>query len=491
PRTGSTARVPLLPGQEGIWFEQQASPAGRYTISRTFLVRGPVDIPALRTALTRLAYRQSALRTVIEQDADGWWQSPSADPGAALRHMNLSDTPSAARETRARELIAESATADTANPATPLVRTVVLTLDPARTVVHFDIHHVIADDWSLDLFFEELSAFYAASRNGEPDSVVLPELELSFADHVMDSFDRDPQPWAAAREFWRSALDGGAAALDLVTDAPRPGVLSGAGDRIRLVIGPEQAARLSEAARAHGVSRFMFCLAGVYTVLSAHAERDDLCIGSLTAGRGRVGRERLIGYFLNMLPIRVSACGDTSVGTLLQQVREACVEAYGHQDVPFQAVCRDLGVMGQARGSVPFYAVVNYQQRPPRLPALGPVVDHWPTAAADTARFELSFAFQERGEEIDLELEFSTDLYRADTVRQLGEQLIAVLDRLAGDASTALRELVLYAANEEPSPCRGNELQECPPATLHELFARQAAARPDKPAVISDGLTLT
>ncbi|MFE9776131.1 amino acid adenylation domain-containing protein [Streptomyces sp. NPDC005931] len=490
-RTAPSDRVPLLPGQEGIWFEQQAAPGGRYDISRTFLVRGPVDVPALRTALTRLAYRQSALRTAIEQDAEGWWQSPSADPGAALRHMDFSAVPPAAREPRARELIAESIAADPADPVTPLVRTVVLTLDPARTVVHFDIHHVIADDWSLDLFFDELSAFYAAALSGEPDPAGLPQLELSFADHVLDSLDRDPGRSAAAREFWRDALAGGAAALDLVTDAPRPGVLSGAGDRIRLRIAPAQAVRLTEAAQAHGVSRFMFCLAGVYTVLSAYAERDDLCLGSLATGRGRAGTERLIGYFVNMLPIRVSACADTSVGTLLQRVRDACLEAYRHHDVPFQTVCRDLGVTGPARGSIPFQAVVNYQQRPPRLPALGPGVERWPTAAPDSAKFELSFAFQEGGEGIDLELEFSTDLYRTDTVRHLGEQVIAVLDRLAGDAHATLRELALDSAHERQNPGETEHMQEFPPATLHELFARQAAARPDKPAVISDGLILT
>ncbi|MFJ9469363.1 non-ribosomal peptide synthetase [Streptomyces caniferus] len=495
PRTAATGRVPLLPGQEGIWFEQQAAPGGRYTISRTFLVRGPVDVSALRTALTRLADRQRALRTAIEQDADGWWQSPSADPGAALRHLDLGGTPDAGRETRARQLIADSAAADPTDLVTPLVRTLLLTLDPLRTVVHFDIHHVLADDWSLDLFFEELSHLYReVVVRSDLDAVALPPLELSFADHVRNSLDGLPQRSAAAREFWREALDGGAAALDLVTDAPRPGVLSGAGDRIRLRIDAGQTTRLTGAARAHGVSRFMFCLAGVYTVLSAYAERDELCLGGLAGGRGRAGTDRLIGYFVNMLPLRVSASGDTRVADLLQRVREACVRAYRHQDVPFQTVCRDLGVMGPGRGSVPFQAVVNYQQRPPRLPDFGPTVEPWPTVVPDTAKFELSFAFEETGDAIDVELEFSTDLYRADTVRQLGEQLIAVLGRLADDQHTTLRELELSTPAELPHREREGEVERpayTAEATLHELFARQAATRPDKPAVVGDDLTLT
>ncbi|WP_316751394.1 non-ribosomal peptide synthetase [Streptomyces herbicida] len=480
-------RVPLLPGQEGIWFEQQAAPGKRYVISRTFLVRGRVDVDRLRRALTRLGQRQTALRTVVRQDADGWWQTPEADPGAAVDHHDMTRVPPAEQRHRIRALVTARATAD---DASPLVRTLVVTLDGSAAVVHFAIHHLIADDWSLELFFTELSALY------DDHTAQLPPLRLTFADHVRETLGRLPEREAAALEFWRGALEGGAAAPDLVTDHPRPAVLSGAGDRVRLRIDAAESARYAEAARRHGISRFMFCLAGVHTVLAAHTERDSLCLGSLATGRGRPGTEELVGYFVNLLPIRVEATADTPVTTLFRRVREASAAAHGHHDVPFQTVCRELGAAGVSRATSPFRVVVNHQQHPPRPPRLGPAaVEPWPAAEDDTAKFELTFTFQESPQGLGLEVEFSTDLYRRDTVERLAGQLVAVLGRLADAGSgTVLRDIELLEPGERGRLLAAPESERAPAhpdATLTSLFARAAADHPGKTAVLGEDTALT
>ncbi|MEU6367471.1 amino acid adenylation domain-containing protein [Streptomyces sp. NPDC046931] len=481
------ARVPLLPGQEGIWFEQQVAPGQRYVISRTFLVRGQVDVLRLRRALTRLGQRQTALRTVVRQDAGGWWQAPDADPGAAVDHHDMTRMPPAERHHRIRALVAARAAAD---DASPLVRTLVVTLDGSATVVHFDIHHVIADDWSLDLFFTELSALY-----DDPDAHLAP-LRLTFADHVRETLDRLPERRHAALDFWRDALQGGAAAPDLVTDHPRPAVLSGAGDRVTLRIDAAESARYAEAARRHGISRFMFCLAGVYTVLATHAERDTLCLGSLTTGRGRAGTEDLVGYFVNLLPIRVEATADTPVTTLFRRVRESCAAAHAHQHVPFQTVCRELGAAGVSRGTSPFRAVVNHRQHPPRPLRLGDASgEPWAPAEDETAKFELTFTFRESPQGLALQVEFSTDLYRRDSVERLAGQLVAVLGRLAeAGPGTVVRDIELLEPGERGRLLAAPE-SERPPgrpaATLTSLFARTAAGHPGKTAVVGEDTALT
>ncbi|MGW0747990.1 amino acid adenylation domain-containing protein, partial [Streptomyces sp. NPDC002587] len=483
-------RVPLLPGQQGIWFEQQAAPGGRYTIPRTFLVRGPLRVGSLRTALTRLGERQTALRTVIRQGPDGWWQTLTADPGAALRHIDLTRTPADGREDRARALVREQTATDPGTGHVALVRTLVINLGPDRTVVHFDIHHTVADDWSLDLFLTELSALYRAPATA---TAALPPLRLPYADHLRQALLPRPEQTAAARDFWRDALDGGAAALDLVTDFPRPALLSGSGDRVRLRITPEQAARQSAAARRHGVSPYMFCLAGVYTVLAAHAERDVLCLGTLAAGRDRAGTQDLIGYFANLLPVRIEATADTPVPELLARIRAACVLAFRHQEVPLQSVVRELDAATAARPAVPFQAVVNYQQRQPRSLEPGDAeTSPWPAGDRTSAKFELAFSFQESGDGLDLEVEFSTDLYSRATAELLAAQLAAVLGCLA-EAPT-LREAELFEPGERERLLATQETEAAPAGpdtTLHALVARQAAAHPGKTAVIGAGTTLT
>ncbi|MFI9064344.1 amino acid adenylation domain-containing protein [Streptomyces sp. NPDC053429] len=487
PTRRDTGWLPLSPGQEGIWFEQEAAGnAARYVIGRGFLVEGPLHLARFREALHRLGQRQAALRTVVRRDADGWRQCLSADPGATMRHLDLTGFPAEDRETRARALAAEELSAGPDAAGTPLLRSLVLTLGHHRTLVHFAIHHAIADDWSLDLFLAELSALYAHP------ATALPALRPAYADHVRRALALPPEQLTAATEFWRGALSAGAATLDLVTDRPRPAVLSGSGDRVRLRIGPGQCARQAEAARRHGVSPYMLCLAGVYTVLAAHAERDTLTLGTLTAGRGQAGARDLIGCFVNLLPVRVEADSATKVSALLAHIRAACTRALGHQDVPFQAVGRELAPATATRAAVPFQAVVNYRQRKPRSLELPDAqVTLWDAGDRGTATFELAFTFQEAGDGLDIEVEFSTDLYSRATARLLAGQVASVLDRLtAGDPP--LRDVTLFEPGEYERLCRGPEpAPEGTDATLVTLFARQAALRPRKTAVAGAGTSLT
>jgi nonribosomal peptide synthetase DhbF len=448
------------------------------------LVRGPIDVPALRTALTRLGERQQALQMTVEEDVDGWWQCATADPGSGVRHVDLGALHEAGRDDRARELIARSAGADAVLGA-PLLRTLVVTLAPSRTLLHFDLHHVISDDWSLDVFLCELSALYTAQLTGR--SCGLAPLWLPYADYVLSALEPQPRRLAEACRFWKESLADGAASIDLVADRTRPAVLSGEGDRVRVRIGERQAARHAATARRHGMSRYMFCLAGVYAVLLAYTERDELCLGSLATVRGQAGTEQLLGYFVNLLPVRVDAGGDVTVDELFQRVKDACLAAHRHQEVPFQDVCRTLGLPGAARGSTPFQAVVNYQQRQPdALDLAGSPVEPWPVDTPGTAKFELSFAFRESGAGVDLELEFSTDLFGRSRISHLADQLATVLDRLCEDDGP-LSGLDI----EPPAAVRPLPLPRRPAGgTLHTLFARQAAAHPDRTAVIGDDITL-
>ncbi|MEW2418268.1 amino acid adenylation domain-containing protein [Streptomyces sp. NPDC046866] len=484
---GSDEWLPLTAGQEGIWFEQEAagSPA-RYVIGRGFLVEGPLSLPRLREALGRLGQRQAALRTVVRRDADGWRQSLSADPGATLRRLDLTGVPAGEREGRARALIAEELATAPDPEGTPLLRSLVLTLDRHRTLVHFAIHHAIADDWSLDLFLGELSALYA-----DPAAALRP-LRTTYPDQLRRVLAPRPERLAEATDFWRSALDAGAAALDLVTDRPRPAVLSGSGDRVRLRIGPQQCARQAQAARRHGVSPYMLCLAGVHTVLAAHAERDTLTLGTLVAGRGGAGVQDLVGCFVNLLPVRIEADADTTVATLLNRVLAACTRALHHQDVPFQAVGRELAPATAARAAVPFQAVVNYRQGPPGALVLpGAHTTPWEAGDRSAATFELAFTFQEAGDGLDIEVEFSTDLYERPTAQRLAGQLAAVLDRLT-EGDLPLRDVTLFEPGEHERLLRGPvPAPRGADTTLPALFARQASAHPHKTAVVGAGADLT
>ncbi|MFI8365485.1 amino acid adenylation domain-containing protein [Streptomyces sp. NPDC085612] len=478
--------LPLTPAQEGIWFEQEATGStDRYVISRGHLVEGPLDRDRLRTALTLLGRRQPALRTVVRRTAGGWTQSLTADPGTAVRHVDLSGVPAGERRALARALAAEHRAAGAAETdGTRLFSTLVATLGDGLSLVHFAIHHAVADDWSLDLLTTELAALYT-----DPDAA-LPPPRAAYADHLRDALAPGPERLAAARRFWHCALEGDTAALDLLTDRPRPAVLSGSGDRTRLRIDAPRRARHLAAARRHGVSPYMLGVAAVYTVLAAHGERDVLTVGALAAGRDRPGARDLVGCLVNLLPVRIEADARTTAATLLARVRAACTEALHHQDVPFQTVVRQLAPATGTRPSVPFRAVVNHRREEPRPLLLpGARTTPWDTGDRDTATFELSFTFLEHGDAVDVEVEYSTDLYDPATARLLADQVGIALDRLA-EGDPTLREVTLHGPGEY-------ERLTAPPApgsaacTLPALVARQIAAHPHKTAVTGAGTTLT
>ncbi|MCZ4125223.1 non-ribosomal peptide synthetase [Streptomyces sp. H39-S7] len=483
---GGAERLPLLPGQEGIWFEQTRAPGGRYNIARTYRVRGPLVLAALRGALGDLAQRQDALRVTVHQDTEGWFQRLDGDPAAALCHRDLTTLPAADREARARRLIAASAAQDPGLGAPSLLRTLVLTLDDDHHLLHFDLHHVIADDWSLELLLDGLSAHYAARVSGGADGPAPPTAGLSYAEHVRSASRPDPRRVAEAAAHWRSALADGPIA-ELIADRIRPAALSGRGDRVRTALGTALTDQVARAARRHGVSRFMLCTAAVHVLLAQHTEQDDLCLGALAAGREHGRTDHLIGYFVNLLAVRVAPGPDATVAGLLGAVRDACAAAYRHHDVPFPAIARELRQPPARGAAAPFPVMVNYQRRrEDGLRLAGAGTEALRAAGDRGSKFELTFGFVEGERDTELEIEFSTDLYDRTMMEQFLAQLRTALTLLTGDGTVPLRRLDLRDATEPPvlpAPVADS--------TLHALFARQAALRPDQVAAIGPDMSLT
>ncbi len=468
PVRGAGSRVPLLPSQQGVWFEDRRGVPGRYHIGRTFLVRGALDEPRLRRTVALLAERQQALRTVIEQDEDGLHQV--TDPaGPAVRTTDLRHLPFDEAERHARALI-DRAGSRRIELGEPLARIGVFRLPADRWLVDVNLHHVIADDWSCSVFFDELAALY--------DNRPLPPLAGQFAEHVQAS------RGARAGETVRRRFAGYPGPFELPTDRPRPAAPTGNGAVLGLELDEDAAAEIAAAARRHGVSRFMIALAAVHLVLSRYAERDDLALGVPVAGRGRPGTDDLIGYFVTMTLARINPAPDATVTDLLRHVREVCLELYRQDDVPLHEVAAAAGLTGKPL----FQAIVNYQQRSNgTLRLSGTEVTAVAPSPRRSAKFDLSFGFREVGDRIAVELEFSTDLFRADTVRQLGAQLSHTLRWLTAHEADPLSAAEL-GGTDVPGGGGPAVVAHHP---LHELVRAQAARGPDRVAVVGELETLT
>jgi amino acid adenylation domain-containing protein/thioester reductase-like protein len=492
PRTRAepSRRTRLSPAQEGLWFEDQRDAVGRFTIARTFRLHGELDVHAFRAAIDALARRQDVLRSTIESDAAGLWQSPRDDALPVVEVIDVGALAPDAREARARRLV-EELVSQRLSPATgPVMVVHLISLDERRWVAHFQLHHLIADDWSLDLLFEELAALYNARRAGVEAS--LPVLDASFADHA--GWDREAAADRGALDRWRELLRGYDGALELPNDFARPAALSGRGGRTWLELDEQLTASIAGLARAHQASSFMVMVAALYLMLSRYSDQDDLCVGTPVARRDRPGAQQLIGYFVNLLPLRIRGSHDLTVAQLLTRVRQVCIEALELQDTPLHAIVREVGVAHDRARHPLFQVVVAYQQRAPHLPRLSGVdTAVWRELAPAISKFDLGFDIHDHGGRVRIELEYSSDLFEVETAERMIHHFGNVLRWVVQHPTARLSELTMLAPDEEHRLLvEWNHTDaEIPERCLHELVADQARARPDKLAVIGDREALT
>ncbi|HEX2191329.1 MAG TPA: amino acid adenylation domain-containing protein, partial [Longimicrobiaceae bacterium] len=294
--------------------------------------------------------------------------------------------------------------------------------------------------------------------------------------------------------YWRGKLAGAPPLLEVPTDAPRAARRSAAGASHRLTLPAEAAGGLRALARGEGATLFMALLAGWQALLGRWAGEDDVVVGSPAAGRTRPETEGLIGFFVNMLPLRGDLSGDPTWAELLGRVRETALEAYAHQELPFERLVEEVATDRGAGHAPVFQAALDLQRpTPAELLRLGPVRMEPLPPAGVVAKFDLDLTVVEDGETLEGTLVYPAELFEAATAGRMAAHLRATLETMAGDPRGRLSGLSLLDAAERAQLLGGwsGPAAETPPAFVHDLFAEQAARTPDAPAVVAPDAELT
>ncbi|MFB4309613.1 condensation domain-containing protein [Actinomadura sp. GTD37] len=362
------------PGQEWMWLiHQMRKGPSPYHIGGAVRIRGPVDLAVLGRCLELLVARHEALRTVFRFEESGELSQVIREPGPVpLDSLDPPDAPGAPdspdsatawaldrfREFSARPFdLAEG----------PLLRAGVARIAPGDHLLGLVFHHIVSDGWSMDVVTAELVEMYRRLVAGDdPD---LPEPALQYADFSAWYRDRLASGRAEEHlEFWRRNLEG-ASPVRLPADQADPSEPAGSGPPgadgeathpVRL--GPARTAALAETARAEGVTLFMLVLSAFAAVLARWSGQRDFVLATPVAGRSRAELEGTVGFFVNTLPIRVDASGDPTLRELLRRVRRACLDAYDHQDVPYETIVRKAAWRrdgGQSRLGPVMFALRN------------------------------------------------------------------------------------------------------------------------------------
>ncbi|MGW7416489.1 amino acid adenylation domain-containing protein, partial [Streptomyces sp. NPDC054863] len=494
--------VPLSYAQQRLWFLRQLEgPSATYNIPMALRLTGALDTDALRAALRDVVGRHEVLRTVVTT-VDGQPYQGIVDVDAVGDLLTVVEAEGVGQDGLTR-LVAEAAEHrfDLAGE-TPL-RARLLRTGPGAHVLVVVMHHIAGDGWSLGPLARDVSTAYAARSVG--DIPVWDALPVQYADYSLwqrellgDASDSDSL-LTEQLAYWRRALDGAPEELALPTDRPRPAVASHRGGTVELHIDAEVHRAVVDLARVQGVTVFMVMQAALAALLHRLGAGEDIPIGTPLAGRTDEALDDLVGFFVNTLVLRSDVSGNPDFTELLGRIREGALNAYAHQDVPFERLVEELTPARSMARHPLFQVMLTLQNNTtPDLELPGLTVEGLPTGNGP-AKFDLDIQLSEHltddGTPAGLHgaLTYATDLFDHPTAASMGERFLRVLEMVTTDPSVPVNRIeVLDPAERDRVLLEWNDTaRDIPLAPLPELFQAQAARTPDATAVVFEDTELS
>ncbi|WP_381790496.1 amino acid adenylation domain-containing protein [Streptomyces niveus] len=457
-------RVPLSFAQRRLWFlNRLEGPSATYNVPLVLRLAGVPRRDALAAAVADVIERHEVLRTVFPAvDGEPYqWVLDRADGAFAV----VECAPGTG------EAAVAAFTGETFDvPADVPVRVRLFVTGPDESVLVLLLHHVATDGWSMGPLLRDLtSAYTARSAGAAPEWEQLP---VQYADYTLWQRDMlgdadDPADVMARQiDFWRTALAGLPAVLDLPADRPRPAEPSYRGETVTVRLGADTHLRLRELAAEHGASLFMVLRAALAAALSGAGAGDDIAIGTPVAGRPDEALHDLVGFFVNTLVLRTDVSGDPAFAELIDRVRESDLAAYAHDDLPFDLLVEHLNPV-RSLSHHPFFQTMLTLQNDadPAIP-LGDVPGTIEPAGLETAKFDLSVSCVETldgaGDAAGIEVwfQYATDLFDAPTATSLLDFFTRALDAVAADPATRVSDAVALTDTERRALAEQRERRE-------------------------------
>ncbi|HLM25144.1 MAG TPA: condensation domain-containing protein, partial [Pyrinomonadaceae bacterium] len=444
PRNGE---LQLSFAQQRLWFlDKLVAGSPVYNMPTALRLEGQLNVRALEQALTEIVRRHEALRTTF-LEVDGQPVPVFAPPAAiSLSPVDLSDLGPAEREQEARRLAEAEAQLPFDLSNGPLLRVSVLRLADEEHVVLLTMHHIVSDGWSMGVLLRELTTLYEAFVDGRDSP--LSELPIQYAD-----FAEWQREWLSGElleaqlQFWKERL-AGVSVLELPTDKPRPPVQSFTGAHEHLALSEELTETVKALSVREGATLFMTLLAAFKVLLSYYTGQHDIVVGTPVANRNREAIEGLIGFFANTLVLRTELPGEMSFSELLGQVREVALDAYAHQDVPFEKLVEELQPERDLSRN-PLVQVFCVLQNLPSLKLeMAGLNAEVLEAELGTTKFDLTLYITETGSGLLTAFEYSSELFEATTIKRMLEHYERLLEKIVIAPDKRLSEISLLTEVE-------------------------------------------
>ena len=427
--------------QERLWFlSRYEAESSLYNVPVTLRLCGPLKIEALHASLQEIVARHEVLRTSFPEIDGVAVQNIAAaiDLPMPLVEMVESEMPQFVRQQV--RLPFDLATG-------PVIRACLLQLGGGDHVLLVVLHHIACDGWSLGIMLEELTELYGAfSRGAVSPLAPLPVQYADFAEWQRQWLQGELLEKQTA--YWKAQLTG-VEPLDLPTDRPYLTKPTFSGATEKALLPKILAEQLRFVSHQQGVTLFMTLLTGFKILLHRYSGQTDIAVGSPIANRTRPEVEPLIGFFVNTLVLRTALAGDICVTQLLQQVREVSLQAYAHQDIPFERLVEVIDPP-RSLGRTPLFQTMFVLQNAP-LPTVS-----WEglevTAGlleTDTSKFDLTLAVREDAEELELSLEYRTELFDAERMQRMLQHYRILLEQIVASVDSRVSEIEILSDAEK------------------------------------------
>jgi len=490
PRRSSEGPVRLSFAQQRLWFLDQLEPGSTaYNMPTGLRLPGKLNVEALERSISEVVRRHDVLRTTFVTSNGEPVQVIAPAQQVRLSILDLSEMDQEERQLEAERYATEEAHRPFDLRQGPLWRVHLLRLGAEEHVLLFTIHHIVSDGWSMNILTREVSALYEAYAAGQESP--LEELPIQYADYAV--WQREWLKGELLEQqlgYWRAQLAGAPAVLELPADRVRPAQQSHRGGLLPLQLSTELTGELKQLSQREGVTLFMTLLAGWQLLLARYSRQSDVVVGSPVANRTWSEVEALIGFFVNTLVLRTEVTAKLNVRELLQRVREVCLGAYAHQEVPFEMLVEQLQPERNMSHTPLFQVMFTLNLIETGVSAAREISGD----SAAPAKFDLTLALTESEQGLMGTLEYNRDLYERTSMQRLVGHYERLLHGLTANVEQPVWQVPwLSAVEEQQLLVKWNETaQEYPRgACVARLFERQVERTPASLALVWGGQQLS
>lgn len=488
------ARVPLSFQQQRLWFvDQLEGGSPEYNFLAAFKLTGKLDVAVFKQALTAIIERHEVLRTLYISEGDQVYQDVVESYELPLIEYDFSEVKPSTRLQQVKSIAAADAAKAFDLSVDLMVRAKLIKFSAQEHVVLFNIHHIATDSWSMGIFVREFSILYKAFANNQYNP--LPPLEVQYSD-----FAYWQKNWLNGEllnkqiSYWEKQLKGIPQLHNIPLDKPRPAKQSFKGNVFSDQIDKSLTEQLKDLSYSSDVTLFILLQSAFAILLGRYSGEKDIVIGSPVAGRSHTKVEPLVGFFVNNIVLRSDLSQNIPFNEYLQQSKQVALDAYNHQQVPFEMLVEKLTPERSLAYNPIVQLCFNMQKSNSNTLDMPNLILEKIEFDEKRTVYEIDVHLVETEQGIALNWYYNTDLFSDETIKNLAGHYQTLLHNLCIDSTTPIHDIELIS--EEQTDYQINGLQNTTQPfdeniCFHQIISDQANKTPDSIAVKSATQSLT